>query len=200
MQDFRLQLQQEQLWLLLKVILSHPHSQQEDKQSPPNQNQKVNIIQFKLNQKKRKRKMMSDLSHSWLSLSLSHSIIYSPLSWNFIPSCSWNQKSKFPSFWFLGFFYFLILLSVTSHFLTTHFYMYCSFCKNSKSSTKVQNFQQPPKNVPFFSFTHLWLSGSWGMRRHSWFFFSSFNWIKVGRGRRHLYFFLCFFFSFVDQS
>lgn len=73
LQDFRLQLQQEQLWLLLKVILSHPQSQQEDKQSPPNQNQKVNIIQFKLNQKKKKkkkRKMMSDLSHSWLSLSL----------------------------------------------------------------------------------------------------------------------------------
>lgn len=72
LQDFRLQLQQEQLWLLLKVILSHPHSQQEDKQSPPNQpKSKHNSIQIKpKKKKKKKRKMMSDLSHSWLSLSL----------------------------------------------------------------------------------------------------------------------------------
>lgn len=74
MQDFRLQLQQEQLWLLLKVILSHPHSQQEDKQSPPNQNQKVNIIQFKLNQKKEKEKKKNDewfIPFLIISLSLS---------------------------------------------------------------------------------------------------------------------------------
>lgn len=48
----------------MATIKSHlespPHSQQEDKQSPPNQNQKVNIIQFKLNQKKEKEKKKND--------------------------------------------------------------------------------------------------------------------------------------------